>query len=108
MYIHRHQFNASHAFTKAHTAAARAAARGDIALADKWLKIAERHERLALMLFQLREIAERHELAREALIAERRRIRREGRAASDAGAYPHTSTRDSVPDPPASRAPPTA
>lgn len=103
MYIRRHHFHASHAFTKAHTAAARAAARGDLVAADKWLKIAERHERLALKLFKLRQIAEDYEIAHEHVVAEKRRIRREGR-----GPYPHTSTRESVDDPPVSRAPPSA
>lgn len=79
MYIHRHHFHAGHAFTQAHKAAARAASRGDLVAADKWLKIAERHERLALKLFKLREIAEVFEIGREAAIAEKRRIRREGR-----------------------------
>jgi len=79
MYTHRHHFHAGHAFTKAHKAAARAACRGDLVAADKWLKIAERHVRLMLRLYKLREIAEDHELAREAAIAERRRLRREGR-----------------------------
>lgn len=79
MYTNRHHFHAGHAFTKAHTAAARAAHRGDLVAADKWLKIAERHERLALKLFKLREIAEDHEIDHERFVAEKRRIRREGR-----------------------------
>jgi hypothetical protein len=49
----KHVFNGLHAFTRAHKAAARHARRGNLAYADKWLKIAERHERLLYRLQRL-------------------------------------------------------
>jgi hypothetical protein len=51
--MNMHAFHGAHAFTRAHKAAARHARRGNLALADKWLKIAERHERLLHRLQQL-------------------------------------------------------
>ena len=75
----RSQFTASRAFTCAHKAAARAARRGDITAADKWLRVAERHERLALRLYKLREaeiaLAMTEAYARD----ERKRMRNEAR-----------------------------
>lgn len=72
----RHQFTAAHAFTRAHKAASRAAGRGDLAAAEKWLKIAERHERLALRLYKLNDAALDLAVLEEQARAERKRLRR--------------------------------
>lgn len=51
--MHQHAFHGAHAFTRAHKAATRHTRRGNLELADKWLKIAERHERLLCRLHRL-------------------------------------------------------
>jgi hypothetical protein len=74
--MHDHAFHASHAFTRAHKAAARHARRGNLALADKWLKIAERHERLMHRLHVLEREGAELATDREKERALRRMIRK--------------------------------
>ncbi|MDX2235356.1 MAG: hypothetical protein NW200_12730 [Hyphomonadaceae bacterium] len=76
-------FPATQAFTRAHKAAARAIRRGDRAGADQWLKIAERHERLALRLHQLCMAEAELRLLTETVVAERRRRRSEAGTPDD-------------------------
>ena len=74
-----HQFIAAHAFTRAHKASARAAGRGDLVAAEKWLKLAERHERLALRLYKLNDAEIELDVLREQARLERKRLRNEAR-----------------------------
>jgi hypothetical protein len=85
--MYEHIFRAGHAFSRAHKAATRAACRGDLAGADKWLKLAERHERLAIRLYKLLDTQLDFDVMEERALAERKRIRRQRRdirAAADA------------------------
>lgn len=83
--MHIRHFPLAHAFTRAHKAAARAGRRGDLVAADRWLKIAERHERLALRLFTLAAAEDEMLTAKAWSIAERKRLRREGRGDDSGG-----------------------
>lgn len=74
--MYRHLFHTAHAFSKAHRAAARCARQGDLVGADKWLKIAERHERLAQRLYKLREIEIDLGVHETEAVAEKRRLRK--------------------------------
>jgi hypothetical protein len=76
--MHIRHFRLGHAFTRAHKAAARASRRGDLVAAVRWLKIAERHQRLALRLFTLAAAEDEMLTARAWSIAGRKRLRREG------------------------------
>jgi hypothetical protein len=87
-------FHAAHAFTRAHKAADRAARRGDLAGADKWLKIAERHERLAQRLLQLRNAELDLAMLEETVRAERRRLRSEAPKPD----HPHDGAAIDAPD----------
>lgn len=83
--MRNHQFTAAQAFTHAHRAAAGAARRGDLAAADKWLRIAERHQKLALNLYKLNDAELDLEVLQAQARAERARLRRAARAAAKDG-----------------------
>jgi hypothetical protein len=84
-------FPASHAFTRAHVAASRAVARGDLRAADKWLRIAERHQRLAINLYRLCAAEDAAATQRVEERALRQQVRAEAKAAATSDAAPEAA-----------------